>query len=123
MLKKYLKHVSLLAVGLILVSFILNLTKLPFLSHYIYYIVIFLYVFNVLVHYALIKLSEKKMQRFTAYYMGATLLKLMVYFAVILMFAFFKRAEAVQFIITFFVFYLIFTAFEVLTLQKNVRKS
>lgn len=122
-LSKYFIKITLLTAFLgVVTTLLLYFTTLPFVSRDMPYILAFFYVFNVVVHYLLLKFSYKKMALFASYFLGATLLKLIIYFGVILWYSVKNREEAVSFIITFFLLYLIYTFFEVLSLQKFSRK-
>ncbi len=124
------KHIRNYLTGITLVSFVLAVTIYFIVSFYgdlfaklmLHYQLLFFYLFNIIVHLLLLKLSYNKMKRFTSYFMGATLLKLMVYFGIILWLAVSNRTLAVGFIISFFVFYLIFTFYEVVSLHKFSQK-
>jgi predicted neutral ceramidase superfamily lipid hydrolase len=63
--------------------------------------------------------KQKKLSSFTNYFMIATFSKLIAYLAVILVYVLFNRGDAVPFILTFFVYYIVFTAFEVITIAKQ----
>lgn len=70
-------------------------------------------VLTLLFHLGLEMASKGKAQAFIRFYMGATSFKLMIHLGVILVFAFSYKTLAVPFIVSFIVFYFLFTAFEV----------
>jgi hypothetical protein len=74
-------------------------------------------------HLGLLRSSMGKPQGFVRYYMGATTLKLMVHVVFILLFCLFNRDEAVRFIVTFLIFYLLYTVFEVAFAATKFRKN
>ena len=64
--------------------------------------------------YALsIRAKEKKLSSFTNFFMLATFLKLLLYLVVIVIYLLFNREDVVPFVLTFFVYYILFTALEV----------
>lgn len=84
---------------------------------------IFLYflVVTVLFHVGLLRSAEARPQVFVRYYIGSTTLKLMFHLAVILVYSLFNKPDAVRFIITFMIFYFVFTAFEVSVVWKKFK--
>lgn len=88
----------------------------------------FLYVFffaaTLIVHYMLLKVSEKKTPGFINLFMLVTFGKLIFYLTIILIYAFLNRDDAVPFIAAFAILYFSFTAFEVtLSLQQTKMKG
>ncbi|MFZ4399727.1 MAG: hypothetical protein ACOYO1_06815 [Bacteroidales bacterium] len=90
-----------------------NLTTpaLPFLLPFFFSI-------TLISHYLQLKATKKSFARFTSGFMLITFLKLMVLMTVLLLYVLFNRSDAVPFIIWYFVFYVCFTAFEVIALQR-----
>lgn len=80
---------------------------------------------SVLSFYLLLKKAENTPGKFITGFLAHTVIRMAVYLLVILSYAFTYRHDAVNFIIGFFIFYLIFTFFEVsqflkLTRQKDI---
>jgi hypothetical protein len=70
----------------------------------------------------LLKSSKGRPQSFVRYYMGATAFKLFVHVIIILMYCLFNRNDAVRFILTFLIFYIFYTVFEVAFAAQRFRK-
>jgi len=68
--------------------------------------------------YMQLKASQNSFARFTSSFMMITFLKLMILMAVLLLYVLTHRKEAIPFILWYFMFYLFFTAFEVIYLQR-----
>lgn len=85
---------------------------------YLYFIFV-----TLLFHVGLVKYSQGRPQSFIRYYMGSTTLKLLLHMGIIVMYAFFNQADAVRFIVSFLIFYLLFTSFEVGVVWKQFRKN
>ncbi len=64
-------------------------------------------------HYGLVKSSIGRPQVFIRYFMAATTIKLFLHLGVIVFYAFSNKEKAYIFILTFMIFYFVFTAFEV----------
>jgi hypothetical protein len=91
--------------------------------NYISWLILFYFVIvTIIFHFGLLKSSEGKPQAFIRYYMGATTFKLFIHVVVILMYCLFNRNDAVRFIITFLIFYILYTVFEVWVSAKRFRK-
>jgi hypothetical protein len=73
-------------------------------------------------HLGLLKSSEGKPQAFIRYYMGATTIKLFIHVIVLLVYCLLNRHDAARFIITFLIFYMAYTAWEVAIASKRFRK-
>ncbi len=80
------------------------------------YLFVFFFSVTLAVHYVLLKASEKRFSKFTTYFMLATFLKLMLYIAVLLIYVLLNRLDAIPFIITFFILYVFYTVFEVISI-------
>lgn len=74
-------------------------------------------------HVILINAGAKSPQHFIRTFMGATALKLLLYFSVIIIYLFINKANAVGFTLTFLFLYLIFSVFEVALLLKHFKKD
>jgi len=73
-------------------------------------------------HYGLIVSSRGKPQQFVRYYMGATSFKLLIHLVVLIIYCLFHKSDAVRFIISFALFYFVFTAFEFTTVRRSLKK-
>jgi len=81
-------------------------------------LVIFFLVTGISVFYFFSKAVTKRFSMFTNYFMIATTLKILIYLAVIVIYALVRRYDAITFIITFFLLYLFYTAFEVVWMLR-----
>lgn len=87
----------------------------------------FLFAFFILAtiafHVILINAGAKSPQHFIRAFMGATALKLLIYFTVIIVYLFIYKSNAVGFTLTFLFLYLVFSVFEVALLLKHFKKD
>lgn len=74
-----------------------------------------------LVHYVLLKITALNPRRFISYFMLATFIKLILYFTAVLIFLFTHREQALSFIVTFMIIYIVYTMFEVVFILKQTR--
>ena len=82
------------------------------------YILIFLFLFSWAAFYITAKSMKKKISRFANTYMIINFLKLMIFSLFILAYAFLNKADAVSFIIIFFVYYIFYAVLEVVGLKQ-----
>ncbi|PKP50330.1 MAG: hypothetical protein CVT92_14485 [Bacteroidetes bacterium HGW-Bacteroidetes-1] len=82
------------------------------------YILLFFFLSNSLLFWFYVRAHEKKLSAFTNFFMMATFLKLLLYLAIIVVYLLFNRADAAPFLLTFFVYYLAFTGYEVASILK-----
>jgi len=95
-------------------------------EHYITPTLPFLYVFffsvTMIIHYILMRVSQKKTSGFINFFMLLTFGKLIFFLTIILAYALIFREDAVTFIITFFILYLFFTIFEITESLKHSKR-
>ncbi len=82
------------------------------------YILIFLFLFSWATFYITAKSMEEKISHFANTYMIINFLKLFIFSLFILAYAYLNKADAVSFILTFFIYYIFFTALEVMGLKQ-----
>lgn len=87
------------------------------------FIILFFFLFTLLAHYIVLVLTLKKINRFFNYFMIATMVKLIVYCGIIIVYLFNFRDDAKPFAIVFLVSYIGYTFIEAASLQKFVRKK
>jgi hypothetical protein len=99
---------------------------LPVSSHTpaLAFIIPFFFVVTLISHYLSLKATEKKPAGFINAYMAQNILKLFLYIAVMLAYVFLiNRVDAVNFIVTYFIFYVVFTVFEIYHIQKRLTRK
>jgi len=82
------------------------------------WLILFLAVTTYVLYKILLKASKEKFNRFTNYFMAATMSKLLLLLAVIAAYLYFFRDDAIRFTITLFILYLVYTVFEVIWLLR-----
>lgn len=84
----------------------------------------FYYLLSAGAHFILLKGNEKSPNRFTAYFMAVSGLKMLAYIIALAIYVgLIDRAGAIPFVIAFTVFYAFYTVFDVVMLMGEVRKK
>ncbi len=79
---------------------------------------------TIIVFYYMLKAVERRPARFVNVFMLTTMLKLMLFLAVMVVYVLLNREDAKPFILTYFVLYVIYTVLEVVSILKvNKEKS
>jgi len=80
------------------------------------YLILFFFAVNLVVHYMLQKAEKNKYRKIITNYMLATFLRFFLYLIVILAYAFLNRTDAIPFIVSFFILYLLYSVHEVVSI-------
>jgi hypothetical protein len=125
MIKKYKQFIlRLIVLSLVtgLVAYLLD-SLLPegiITTAYPWLIILFIVV-TALVHYILLKITEFNPRKFVGYFMLATSFKLLNYLIVIFVYVFMVRTGVLQFVLAFFILYIIYTVFEVVIILSQTK--
>jgi hypothetical protein len=85
-------------------------------------ILLFFILATYLIYNVLTKISEQEPKKFIYRFMMISGLRLFGYLTIILIYALFKREAALGFTLLFLIMYLLFSAFEIATLSKFLKK-
>jgi hypothetical protein len=89
----------------------------------LFQVLILFFLLTAVVHYVLLRISTLNPRKFVGYFMLATFLKLFVYLIVMVVYAFtINREEVMPFVLGFFILYIIYTVFEVVSLLSQTKK-
>jgi hypothetical protein len=126
MRKKYLQFiVRLTALSLVLglIAFILS-RFLPdgVISPAVPYLIILFHVITAIVHYILLRITTLNPRKFVSYFMLATFIKLMNYLIVVVVYALYVKEGILPFILSFFILYIFYTVFEVVTILAQTKE-
>lgn len=108
------------AVLLLLSGVFSGMVREQFVSEVLFLIVPFFFIVCLLTRWVLIKQSKNDPKQFSRLYLGVTISRFYLYLAVLLVYSLVFRNDAVPFIISFFVFYILFTIFEVSMLYRKM---
>jgi len=101
---------SFIAIGLL---FLLPKT---YMTPVLPFLFIFFLAITLISYYILIKAAQKKFIRFLNYYLLTTTVKLLLYIVVLITYIMFNKKDAVPFALAFFILYLCYTIFEVVSI-------
>ena len=126
MRKKYLQFIvrlTILSLVLALLSFILR-KFLPegIISPALPYLIILFHVITAIVHYILLRITALNPRKFVSYFMLATFLKLAIYLIVVVVYVFNMKEGILPFILSFFILYIFYTIFEVVTILVQTKE-
>jgi hypothetical protein len=83
----------------------------------------FFFLIMIISHYVSLKVMGNNVQKFIRTYMLSAVSRLMLYMIIILIYIFKNPQQTMNFVVTFFVFYVVFTTFEVREISKAIKKS
>ena len=83
----------------------------------------FFFIVSIVMFYLSGKAKQKDMRKFANFYMGSTVVKMMLYLAIIFIYVMNFKEDAKRFAITFLAYYLIYSVFETIKLAKKEKKS
>jgi hypothetical protein len=118
---KYLLFVT-IALGILALALFLMLPKTWF-SPSLPFLFIFYYACSLLSFILLSRSLEKKFNRFVSVFMLTTTVKLFLFIAIMIIYAFINRKDAVSFLLNFFILYLFYTVFEVTQIIRLTKSS
>jgi hypothetical protein len=86
-------------------------------------VLLFFYVVTAVFHYGLLRSEQRGNRNIIHYYMLSTVLKLLLFIAIIMGYSLAYRQENIPFVLHFFGSYVVFTVFEVLTVSRYFRSK
>jgi hypothetical protein len=118
--KKFARFLTIFSVVILLTGLVIYfwVPKIPITPAFPY-IVLFFYGFTLYIFRILNKAKENRLSRFTNVFMLINFSKLILFSIIILLYAYFNRSDAIPFTITFFINYIFYSAFEVVSLLKK----
>ena len=87
------------------------------------WLIILFYFVTAAVHFVLLRITELKPGKFVGYYMLATFLKLLIYLVVMVVYVFNVKEGVLAFILSFFILYIVYTIFEVVTILSQTKEK
>lgn len=123
-MKPFLLKTTLLSILLILAYYLLdNQLNHSFRVPLIELIVIFFFISTNIVHYLLFRLTERNMRKFNPAFLGFNMIKMMIYFLAALVYLWFNREYARDFLIALFIVYAAFSILEILEISRLVKRK
>ena len=116
---KFIKQLCLLTIVIIAVSAALRHT----LTVWWPAIVCFFFIISIVMYLLSERAKRKDMRKFANFYMGATVVKMMLYLTIIFVYIVNFKEDGRRFAITFLCYYLIYSIFETYKLSRKEKKS
>ncbi|MFC2086288.1 hypothetical protein ACFLQ9_01065 [Bacteroidota bacterium] len=87
------------------------------------YVILLFTTVVVLFHIIVTRISKKNISKFTSFFMLSSTLKLFIYIIFIVVYLVFNRQHAMAFIVYFLILYIVYTAFEVIVILPEIKKT
>jgi len=88
-----------------------------------YFIILFYFVLTGFIFYTLLKLLQKEPRKFVFSFLTKSVLRMLAFTVIILVYAFAIRQNAVSFILTFTAYYLLFTTWEIILIVPIIKNK
>ena len=121
----FIKRLTIFSIIIVIISFLI-LRYIPgkFITPMLPFILLFFFFISIISYYVLIKSAEQRFARFVSTFMLATFVKLMLYLGILMFYIFLINSkDAVPFIGSFFIYYLLYTVFETVYLLITTKKN
>jgi hypothetical protein len=124
LIANFIKNFSLYTGAIFILSFIIQIwmPNIPISSAWLF-ILIFMYLFTLAAFTILVKYIYTKITYFANAFMLVNFSKLVLFSVIIFIYAWLVRDDAISFTITFFVYYLLLTTYEIVALLKLQNKK
>ena len=86
-------------------------------------LVVFFAIISAVMYYLSEKAKQNDMRKFANFYMAATVIKLVLYLTIIIVYVMSFKEDGKRFAITFLVYYLIYSVFETIKLAKKKKNE
>ncbi|MDR0364891.1 MAG: hypothetical protein LBH92_07750 [Bacteroidales bacterium] len=91
------------------------------ISNFWYWLLVFYFAITLLIFYLLTRALQKSPRKFVATFFAVSLGRIVLFTAIILLYAVFIKTAAVSFILTFAAYYILFTFWEVILILPVVK--
>ena len=108
---------------LTLVVFVASVFLRSYLTVWWPAIACFFFIVSMVVYFLSMRAKKKDMRKFANFYMASTIVKMILYLAIIFIYVMIYMEDGKRFAITFMVYYLIYSAFETYQLAKKEKKT
>lgn len=87
------------------------------------FLILFFVIVTIGVHTTLTKAGKKSIGQFSAFFMGSITVKLFIYLTFLVTYALTHKEQAVPFVLTFFILYVLFTFYETFSLLNSLKSQ
>ncbi|MFO8086942.1 MAG: hypothetical protein R6T91_03925 [Bacteroidales bacterium] len=121
--REYLKYLTLFTVVILIAAFFFWwLAPEEIVTAALFYIIPFFYIVSLIVYAVLVQASSKRFVHFNNRYMLSTVIKLLLFMVIMIAYVFANQGDAVNFLVTFLILYLLYTAIEVVFIVRATRR-
>lgn len=118
--RKFFVSLLFLIIAVMGLTLLMKLSTPQFVTSFWWVLILFFVAVNILVYLLTMKMKAKNdFRKFNNFYMLTTMIKLLLYLAVVAIYSFVFREDSKAFIVTFLIYYLCFTVFETVVLAKK----
>ena len=117
-MNKFIKHLCILTLVVIAASIIMR----NMLTIWWPAIAGFFFIVSIVVYFLSEKAKKKDMRKFANFYMGSTVVKMVLYLTIIIVYVMNFKEDGKRFAITFLAIYLVYSIFETFKLAKKDKK-
>ncbi len=124
MLKKYIINILAFSLIISIIALAVFYFWLPqFYLPVFPFLILFFVMVTIGVHLFLTKAGKRTIRQFSTFYMGSVTAKLFIYLIFLVAYALTHKEQAISFILTFFILYVLFTFFETYSLISSLNKQ
>lgn len=117
--KVFFGKILLLTIALAVISLVaFNFVPDAYKSQTWPFVLLFFVLTNSILYFFYLRIHSRKVSSFANFFMLTTSAKLIFYLIVIVVYLYFNRDEAVPFLLSFFLYYIVYTVFEVKSIMK-----
>lgn len=111
-------NLAILSLALVIIAFAVNAMAHQMITPALPWLLVFFIISTFVIYYLLVKASTGKFNKFTNTFMAATVIKLLLMLSVVAVYVYLNKSDAIRFVITMFVLYLVYTLLEITSLLK-----
>lgn len=116
---RFIAGLACLISALTALTIVVQRTMPQFVTPHWIILITFFTIVSIVIYFLTVKMRSKgDASKFTLFYMGTTIAKLMLYLAIIVAYALISKDGAKSFIMTFLAYYLFYTTYETYALTK-----
>jgi len=120
---KFLQHLLIYSAILGAIAIILYLILPELITPVLPFLFLFFVAITLVSYYILLRSLKSKLSRFINTFLISTIVKLILYIGIMIVYVILNRSDAVRFMITFLILYLFYTIFEVVKMISLTRSQ
>ncbi|MFA9371766.1 MAG: hypothetical protein ACERIH_08660 [Labilibaculum antarcticum] len=123
-IKKYIQNLGMISLSLLVISVLLYLTLLePWFNYFFPFVIFYFFLLSSFQHYRLVKTAKDNPRAFNTNYMAWFGIKLFLHLSFVIIYVLLDRPRALSFVLFFGFCYVVYTAYDVVTLSNTLRSG